>query len=101
VHSPVQGHDLDVDKQSYNMLLSAVRATRERANAGPKGRLRCLRKIRLRPTRIGAIVAAAIVLSTLQRGTPDKMSLSYSSRVGAIDWSTSNTSLVADLCQLM
>ncbi|MGB5112512.1 MAG: IS5/IS1182 family transposase, partial [Mycobacterium sp.] len=33
-----------------------------------KQRWRCLRRIRLCPTRIGQIVAAAIVLSTLQRG---------------------------------
>ncbi|MGB7382217.1 MAG: IS5/IS1182 family transposase, partial [Rhodococcus sp. (in: high G+C Gram-positive bacteria)] len=33
-----------------------------------KERWRCLRRIRLCPARIGQIVAAAIVLSTLQRG---------------------------------
>ena len=69
VHSPVKGRDLDIVNQSYNMLLTALRAIGERANAELKGRWRCLRRIRLCPTRIGTIVAAAIVLSTLQRGT--------------------------------
>ena len=68
VHSPVKGRDLDVANQSYNRLLTAVRALGERANAELKGRWRCLRRIHLCPRRIGAIVAAAIVLSTLQRG---------------------------------
>ena len=67
MHSPIKGRDLDVDNRSYNTLLSAVRAIRERANAELKERWRCLRRIRLCPSRIGQIVAAAIVLSTLQR----------------------------------
>ena len=67
VHSPIKGRDLDVDNRSYNTLLSAVRAIGERANAELKERWRCLRRIRLCPNRIGQIVAAAIVLSTLQR----------------------------------
>ncbi|KZS71340.1 hypothetical protein A4G29_02890 [Mycobacterium kansasii] len=68
VHSPVKGCVLDIDNQGYNMLLTAVRAIAERANAELKGRWRCLRRVRLCPRRIGAIAAAAIVLSTLQRG---------------------------------
>ena len=68
VHSPVKGRDLAVGNRSYNMLLTAVRAIGERANAELKERWRCLRRIRLCPYRIGQIVAAAIVLSTLQRG---------------------------------
>lgn len=68
VHSPVKGRDLAIDNQSYNTLLTAVRAIGERANAELKGRWRCLRRIRLCPRRIGAIVAGAVVLSTLQRG---------------------------------
>jgi DDE superfamily endonuclease len=68
VHSPVKGHDLHVDNRSFNTLLTAVRAIGERANAELKGRWRCLQRIRLCPNRIGAIVAAALVLSTLQRG---------------------------------
>lgn len=68
VHSPVKGRGLDVANQSYNMLLTTLRALGERANAELKGRWRCLRRIRLCPSRIGDVVAAAIVLSTLQRG---------------------------------
>ncbi|UQX12260.1 transposase family protein [Candidatus Mycobacterium methanotrophicum] len=68
VHTPVKGHGLDVENQSCNMLLTAARAIGERANAELKQRWRCLRRIRLCPNRIGAVVAAAIVLSTLQRG---------------------------------
>ena len=68
VHSPVKGRDLDVENRSYNTLLTAVRAIGERANAELKERWRCLRRIRLCPNRIGQIVAAAIILSTLQRG---------------------------------
>jgi hypothetical protein len=69
VYSPVKGRDLDIGNQSYNKLLTGVRAIGERANAELKERWRCLRRIRLCPKRISAIVAAAIVLSTLQRGT--------------------------------
>lgn len=68
VYTPVKGRNLDIENRSYNMLLTAVRAIGERANAELKQRWRCLRRIRLCPNRIGTIVAAAIVLSTLQRG---------------------------------
>lgn len=68
VHHPVKGRDVDADTACYNTLLAGLRALGERANAEIKGRWRCLRRIRLCPTRIGTIVAAAIVLSTLQRG---------------------------------
>lgn len=68
VHTPVKGRDLDVANRSYNTLLSATRAIGERANAELKGRWRCLRRIRLCPNRISQIVAAAVVLSSLQRG---------------------------------
>jgi len=68
VHSPVKGHNLHVSNTSYNMLLTALRALGERANAELKQRWKCLRRIRLCPNRVGDIVAAGIVLSTLQRG---------------------------------
>lgn len=68
VHTPVKGRDLDVENRSYNTLLTAARAIGERANAELKQRWRCLRRIRLCPNRISQIVAAAVVLSTLQRG---------------------------------
>jgi DDE superfamily endonuclease len=68
VHPPIKGHGLHADNRSYNTLLTGLRAIGERANAELKERWRCLRRIRLCPTRIGTIAAAAIVLSTLQRG---------------------------------
>lgn len=68
VHTPIKGRDLDVENRSYNMLLTAVRAIGERVIAELKQRWRCLRRIRLCSSRIGQIGAAAIVLSTLQRG---------------------------------
>ncbi len=68
VHSPVKGENLHVSNASYNMLLTALRALGERANAELKQRWKCLRRIRLCPSHIGGIVAAGIVLSTLQRG---------------------------------
>uniref|UniRef100_UPI0035176902 transposase family protein n=1 Tax=Candidatus Mycobacterium methanotrophicum TaxID=2943498 RepID=UPI0035176902 len=68
MHTPVKGRSLDIENQSYNALLTATRAIGERANAELKQRWRCLRRIRWCPTRIGAIVGAAIVLPTLQRG---------------------------------
>jgi hypothetical protein len=68
VHTPIKGRDLDVANQSYNVLLTAMRTIGERANAELTQRWRCLRRIRLCPNRIGTIVAAAIILSTLQRG---------------------------------
>ncbi len=68
VHSPVKGHNLHVCNASYNMLLTALRALGERANAELKQLWKCLRRIRLGPSRIGDIVAVGIVLSTLQRG---------------------------------
>ncbi|MGH3504421.1 MAG: transposase family protein [Nocardioidaceae bacterium] len=69
IHTPIKGRGLDADGQTYNTLLTALRALGERANAELKERWRCLRRIRLCPHRIGSIVAAALVLSTLQRGS--------------------------------
>jgi len=68
VHTPIKGRHLAIDNTSYNTLLTAVRALGERANAELKERWKCLRRIRLCPSTISDIVAAAIVLSTLQRG---------------------------------
>ncbi|MCD5422861.1 transposase family protein [Rhodococcus pyridinivorans] len=52
----------------YNLLPTTLRAIGERADAELKQRWNSRRRIRLFPSRIGQIVAAAIVLSTLQRG---------------------------------
>jgi len=68
IHTPIKGRHLAVDDTSYNMLLTAVWALGERANAELKERWKCIRRIRLCPNAISDIVAAAIVLSTLQRG---------------------------------
>jgi hypothetical protein len=68
VYTPVKGRGLDVGNQCFNMLLSGLRAVGERANSELKQRWRCLRRIRLCPSRIGVIVAAAVVLSSRQRG---------------------------------
>lgn len=68
MHTPIEGRNLDIENQSYNALLTAAPVIGEHANAELKQRWRCLCQIRLCPTRIGAIVAAATVLSTLQRG---------------------------------
>jgi hypothetical protein len=43
VRSPVKGRDLDTDSQSYNKLLTGMRAIGERADAELKERWRCLR----------------------------------------------------------
>jgi len=67
VHSPIKGHNLHESNASYNMLVTALRALGERANAELKQRWKFLRRIRLCPNRIGVIVAVEIVLSTLQR----------------------------------
>ncbi|MCQ4138044.1 IS5/IS1182 family transposase, partial [Rhodococcus rhodochrous] len=49
-----------------NTLLSAMRASAERANALLKTRWKALQRISLCPWRIGSIAAAALVLLHLQ-----------------------------------
>lgn len=68
VHIPVNGRNLAVDNQTHNTLPSAVRAIGERQHSILKTRWTALRRITLCPKRIGAIEAAAIVLSRWQRG---------------------------------
>ncbi len=68
VHTPIKGRHLAIDNTSYNTLLTAVWTLGERANAELKERWKCLRRIRLCPSTISDTVAAAIALSTLQRG---------------------------------
>lgn len=67
IHVPVKGRDLTPDAATRNNLITAVRALGERGNAILKTRWTALRRIRLCPTRIGH-AAAALVLSTLERG---------------------------------
>ncbi len=69
VYHPIKGSNLAVDNRTYNSLLTRMRAIGERANALLDQRWRALRHVTLSPTRIGDIVAAALVLTTLERGT--------------------------------
>lgn len=68
IHTPVKGRSLDPDTACRNQLLTALRAIGERGNAILKTRWAALQRISLCPQRIGEIVAAALVLSTLERG---------------------------------
>jgi hypothetical protein len=69
VQVPTKGPDLAVDNQARNLLISALRAPAERANALLKCTFKALRRITLCPWRIGAITAAALVILTMHRGT--------------------------------
>jgi hypothetical protein len=65
---PTGRHVLDPGTTCRNHLLNALRALGERGNAILKTRWTALNRIRLCPQRIGHITAAALVLSTLERG---------------------------------
>ncbi|AMD86663.1 hypothetical protein AXF14_02455 [Actinomyces radicidentis] len=67
IHTPIKGHNLDRGTRTTNRLLRALRAPAARANAILK-HYRALRHITLDPARIGAIVAAALVIATMTRG---------------------------------
>ena len=67
IATPTKGHHLHSDNAARNELLSCLRAPGERGIALLKTRWRALNRIRLCPQRIGAITAAALVLTTLQR----------------------------------
>lgn len=68
IHYPLKGHNLDPQTRSRNLLITALRAPAERANALLKSTFKALRRVTLCPWRIGTIVAAALVLLTMQRG---------------------------------
>lgn len=68
VHTPIKGSHLGIDNRAYNGLLTRMRAIGERANALLDQRWAALRRVSLSPSRIGAIAAAALVLTTLERG---------------------------------
>jgi hypothetical protein len=71
IHVPVKQHPdgpLHTDNRCYNQLITALRAPAERGNA-LLGRWRALDRVTLCPQRIGAIAAAALVLTSLDRGT--------------------------------
>jgi DDE superfamily endonuclease len=59
---------LHVNNRCYNELLTALRAPVERGNA-LLGRWRALERVTVCPQRIGVIAAAALVLTTIDRGS--------------------------------
>jgi len=70
VHVPVKHHPhgpLHTDNRCYNRLITALRAPTERGHA-LLGRWRALHRVTVCPQRIGAIAAAALVLTSLDRG---------------------------------
>jgi hypothetical protein len=71
MHVPVKNHPdgpLHTDNRCYNRLITALRAPAERGHA-LLGRWRALDRVTGSPQRIGAIAAAALVLTSLDRGT--------------------------------
>ena len=68
IHVPLKGADLGVDNRTRNLLITALRAPAERANALLKSSFKALRRITLCPWRIGHITAAALVILTMHRG---------------------------------
>jgi len=69
IHVPIRGRNLHADNRTRNAMISALRAPSERANALLKRTWKALERVTLDPWRIGAIVAAALVLLHLQRPT--------------------------------
>jgi hypothetical protein len=69
IQIPTKGSDLCPDTRTRNLLVSALRAPAERANALLKSTFKALRRVTVCPWRIGAITAAALVILTMQRGT--------------------------------
>jgi hypothetical protein len=67
IHTPTKGGNLAPSTACRNRLLTRLRAEGERGIALLKTRWKALRRIRLCPQRIGAIVAAALVLTTAER----------------------------------
>src|SRR3954470_16431738 len=67
IHTPAKGGGLHPDTAARNELIGCLRAEGERGIALLKTRWKALRRIRLCPQRIGAVIAAALVLTTLER----------------------------------
>ena len=63
VHTPAKGARLAPSTSTRNQLLTRLRAEDERGIALLKTRWKALRHVRLCPQRIGAIAAAALVLT--------------------------------------
>ncbi|MFI0471076.1 transposase family protein [Saccharopolyspora sp. 5N102] len=74
IHTPVKrskkhpGSPLDIDNQTYNLLLRSLRALGERGFALLVGRWRSLRRFTTSPRKIGRIVQAALVLTHHEHG---------------------------------
>lgn len=64
---PIKGSNLAPDNRTRNTIITALRAPAERANALLKRTWKALERITLDPSRITAIIAAALVLLHLQR----------------------------------
>jgi len=64
---PTKGRNLAVDNRTRNVLINALRAPAERANALLKRTWKTLERVTLDPWRIGTITTAALVLLHLQR----------------------------------
>ena len=67
IHTPTKGAHLAPSTATRNRLLTRLRAEGERGIALLKTRWKALRHVRLCPQRIGAITAAALVLTTAER----------------------------------
>ena len=67
VHTPAKGGRLAPSTACRNQLLTRLRAEGERGIALLKTRWKALHRIRLCPQRIGAILAAALVLTSAER----------------------------------
>src|SRR4051794_23771169 len=65
--TPTKGANLHPDNAARNELLGCLRAQGERGIAVLKARWKPLTRTRLSPQRIGAIPAAALVLTTAER----------------------------------
>jgi len=66
---PTKGSNLAPDDRARNMMISALRAPAESANALLKRTWKTLERITLDPNRVTQIIAAALVLLHLQRPT--------------------------------
>jgi hypothetical protein len=70
VHVPIKHRPdgrLHIDNRCYNSLITALRAPAERADA-LLGRWRALGRVTVCPQRVSAIAAAALDLTSLDRG---------------------------------
>jgi hypothetical protein len=76
VHVPVRHHPdgpLHIDNRCHNRLITALQAPTKRGNA-LLGRWRAIDRVTLCPQRISAIAAAALVLTSLDRGIREQTS---------------------------